>query len=321
MYHPTTRVLAVLELLQSHYRLTGGEIARRLEVSERTARRYVEMLQDLGIPIEGERGRYGAYRLRPGYRLPPLVLTNEEALAVTLGLLISRRMGLIIAAPAIESVLAKLNRVLPEGVREQVRAIQETLAISVAPSDTPPQSRTIMDFSRAASESRRIWIRYASSEAESEREVDPYGLVYHAGRWYAVGWCHLRRDLRVFRLDRVLETELREESFEPPEGFDVQDFLTRSLATIPGTWEVEVALELEVERARRLIAPTLALLEETDEGVVMRLYVSDLDWMARYLVGLGCRFRVLKPPELLSALAVLADNIRALAEDRQGERS
>ncbi|MDQ3327603.1 MAG: HTH domain-containing protein, partial [Chloroflexota bacterium] len=111
MYHPTARVLAVLELLQSHGRMTGAELARRLEVHVRTARRYVETLQDLGIPVEAERGRYGAYRLRPGYKLPPLMFSEDEVLALTLGLLAARKLGLAAAAPAVEGTLAKVERV------------------------------------------------------------------------------------------------------------------------------------------------------------------------------------------------------------------
>lgn len=314
MYHPTTRVLAVLELLQSHYRLTGAELAGRLEISPRTARRYIEILQDLGIPIEGERGRYGAYRLRPGYKLPPLMLTDEEALGVTLGLLVARRLGLVVAAPAIEGALAKLDRVLPERVRDQVRSVQETLAINVSPSDAIPPSQTVLLFSTAARQHHRIWMRYRSYNAESEREVDPYGIVYHGGRWYSVGWCHLRNGIRVFRLDRVVEAEPRDEAFELPRDFDTLAYLIRSLATIPDTWEAEVLLETSIEEARRLVSPTVALLESGDGGVIMRCYTGDLEWMARYLVGLGLPFTVRHPPELLDELECLASDIRGLVD-------
>src|SRR6266851_3929020 len=101
MYFPTTRVLTVLELLQSHQRLSGPELAARLEVDTRTVRRYITMLQDLGIPVEAGRGRYGFYCLRPGFKLPPLMFTNDEALALTLGLLAAHKMGLMAAAPAV----------------------------------------------------------------------------------------------------------------------------------------------------------------------------------------------------------------------------
>ena len=112
MYFPTTRVLTILELLQSHYRLSGPELAERLEVNTRTVRRYITMLQDLGIPVEAERGRHGSYRLRPGFKLPPLMFTEDEALSLTLGLLVARRLGLtsaVAAVPAVESAIAKIE--------------------------------------------------------------------------------------------------------------------------------------------------------------------------------------------------------------------
>src|SRR5213592_4831337 len=123
VYRPTARVLAVLELLQAHGRMTGPELARRLEVEVRTIRNYIETLQDLGIPVEAERGRYGAYRLRPGFKLPPMMFTDDEAIALTLGLLLSRRLGITSETPAAEGALAKIERVLPPAVRDQVSAV------------------------------------------------------------------------------------------------------------------------------------------------------------------------------------------------------
>ncbi|MGH2350546.1 MAG: helix-turn-helix transcriptional regulator, partial [Chloroflexota bacterium] len=108
MYHPTTRLLTLLELLQTHGSMRRDELARRLDVGERSVRRYVANLQEMGIPVVGERGRYGGYRLRPGFRLPPLMFTEDEALALILGMLALRRLGLTAAAPATEGALAKV---------------------------------------------------------------------------------------------------------------------------------------------------------------------------------------------------------------------
>src|SRR5579863_7976099 len=124
MYSPTARVLTVLELLQSRQQMSGVELAERLEVDQRTVRRYITMLQDMGIPIESKRGRYGTYRLRPGAKMPPLIFRNDEAFALTLGLLTARKMGLAVTAPAVESALAKIERALPVTLREHVQAIQ-----------------------------------------------------------------------------------------------------------------------------------------------------------------------------------------------------
>lgn len=129
MYHPTSRVLAVLELLQSRPSITGPELAARLEMDVRTIRRYITHLQDVGIPIEGNIGRYGGYRLRPGFKLPPLMLTEEEAMAVVLGLLASSWLELEQSSLAIEGALAKVSRVLPMHARERLQAVSSHLVL------------------------------------------------------------------------------------------------------------------------------------------------------------------------------------------------
>jgi predicted DNA-binding transcriptional regulator YafY len=185
MYHPTTRVLTVLELLQAHVRLTGAEIARRLEVNIRTARHYIELLQDLGIPIEAERGRYGAYRLRPGYKLPPLFFTEDEAFALTLGLVVSRHLDLTATVPAVEGTLAKIERVLPEQVRTRLQALEQTLVLDIGIPRGTPSSSTVLVLSTAVKNGRRVRLRYQSGQAaETERVFDPYGVVYRRGYWY-----------------------------------------------------------------------------------------------------------------------------------------
>src|SRR5262245_5007668 len=132
MYHPTTRVLTVLELLQSHAEMSCVELAARLEVDVRTIRRYITMLQDLGIPVESERGRHGSYHLRPGFKLPPLMFTEDEALGLTLGLLITRRLGISVAPAAVEGALAKVERVMPQSLKERVQAVQNALVVDIS---------------------------------------------------------------------------------------------------------------------------------------------------------------------------------------------
>lgn len=314
MYHPTTRVLTVLELLQSYQRLSGSELAQRLEVNIRTVRHYITMLQDMGIPIEGERGRHGAYRLRPGFKLPPLMFTEDEALALTLGLLAARRLGLIVAAPAVEGALAKVERVLPATLRERVQAVQATLVIDLASFFPAPTSEVLSTLCMATQQHRQVKIHYRSWRAEeTERVVDLYGLVYQRGRWFAVGYCHLRAGLRMFRLDRVLHVEMCNDTFVRPSDFDGLEYVTRSLETVPGTWFVEVLLETTLEDARRLVPPATAALEQVAEGVLLRCYVESLEWIAHILASLGCPFVVYQPPELREALLQLAEKITQIA--------
>jgi predicted DNA-binding transcriptional regulator YafY len=308
-------VLTVLELLQGHAWMSGPELAARLEVDVRTVRRYVAMLQELGIPVEAGRGRLGGYRLRPGFKLPPLMFTEDEALALTLSLLAARQLGLGVAAPAVEGALAKVERVLPPRLRERVRAVQETLVWDGSPPLSTPPSPVVAAFSEAARDRRRLRVRYLSWRGEeTDRELDIYGLVYRGGYWYAAGHCHLRSEARVFRLDRVLRVQPSEETFTRPAEFDALEHVLRSLATAPGAWEVEVLLETSLEDARAQVPRAFATLEETGDGeVLLRCRVQCLGWVAHYLAGLGCPLVVRRPEELREELRRLAAHAAGLA--------
>jgi predicted DNA-binding transcriptional regulator YafY len=321
MYHPTTRVLTVLELLQAHESISGPKLAARLEVNIRTVRHYITLLQDLGIPIEAERGRQGGYRLRPGFKLPPLMFTEDEALALTLGLLAARRMGLAEAAPAVEGALAKVERVMPATLRARMEAVQETLVLDVPPPYATPASSTLLTFSVATQQRRRIRMRYrAWDDRETERAFDPYGVVHYDGRWFAVGYCHLRAGLRMFRLDRVQRAEIGERSFERPDDFDSLAYVVASLASAPGAWAVEVLLETTLDLARQRVPATMARLESAPGGVLLRCHVQDLDWVAGFLAGLCLPMRVHQPPELRDSMLRLAERIaRAAAEEEAVE--
>lgn len=315
MYFPTTRVLTVLELLQSRQNITGPELAERLEVDTRTVRRYITMLQDLGIPVEAVRGRYGNYRLRPGFKLPPLMFTDEEALALTLGLLIARKLGLTGATPAVEGALAKVERVLPVSLRDRVRALQDVLVIDFPTKSTSPSPALISTLSGAAQQRRCVALGYRAWNTETtERLLDPYGLVYHSGYWYTVGYCHLRQELRTFRLDRVLRADMQATFFERPGEFDCLAYVLASIPQTPGTWFIDVLLDTTLEQAQHIVSPALALLEQESVGISFRCYVDDLDWIAYVLVGLPCSFVVRQPSELRVALKDLAQRIDALAE-------
>ncbi|MGH2517388.1 MAG: helix-turn-helix transcriptional regulator [Ktedonobacterales bacterium] len=315
MYYPTTRVLTVLELLQSRARMSGPDLAARLEVDVRTVRRYVTMLQSLGIPIEAGRGRYGAYRLRPGFKLPPLMLTEDEALAVVLGLLAARRLGLATAAPDVEGALAKIERVLPVALRERVQAVREALVLAIEQEGIAAERAIVLTLSAATQQSRRVLLRYQSFDGSStERAVDPYGLVYRAGRWYMAGYCHLREDVRVFRLDRVASAEPLDATFTRPADFDTLAVVERGIANVPGAWEVVALLGMPLDEARRRIPAITGHLEETLDGLLFRCYSQELEWVAHFLVGLGCPVAVRKPPELRTALRELAARVATMAE-------
>src|SRR5689334_2386988 len=188
MPRPTARVLALLELLQSGGLRTVAELADRLAVDERTVRRYIDHLVDLDVPVESVRGRYGGYRLRPGYRMPPLMLSDDEALAVLLGLVAGRRAGLTTATgTAGETATAKIRRVLPERLGRRLDALLGSLAFTTA-ADTPaepaaPAAAVLLPIADAVDHHRPLWIRYTAADGRrSERTLHPSGLVAHAGR-------------------------------------------------------------------------------------------------------------------------------------------
>src|SRR5437762_12074400 len=185
-YQPTTRLLTVLELLQARPQLSGAELARRLEVDGRTVRRYVMMLQDVGIPVEATHGRTGGYRLRPGFKLPPLLFTEEEALAVTLGLLAARRLGLTAAAPATEGALAKIQRVLPVGVAERLHALEETTSFSQrAANPVAAAIESLLTLGTAAQYRRPVLLQYRSPVgSDTDLRIVHYGPVFPYGRRY-----------------------------------------------------------------------------------------------------------------------------------------
>lgn len=320
MYHPTTRVLAVLELLQARGRMTGSELARRLEVDIRTLRRYVTMLQDLGVPVVAERGRNGAYRLGAGFKLPPMMFTNDEALALSVGLLAARRLGLAEAPGAVESARAKLERVLPEDVRERVLALSETVTLGrdeAGDAAGASPGGVLMALSEAARLGRRVHMRYRSARGdETEREFDPYGLTFYRRHWYAVGRCGMRRGLRSFRLDRVARAEQTDTRFDRPERFDAFAYVAQSVATLPRRFVFEVLLRADPAAAGAEVSDALGVLEPRRDGVLLRGTADDLDWLARELARLPFDFAVHGPEQLRAALRRRAAELSKVADSR-----
>jgi predicted DNA-binding transcriptional regulator YafY len=313
--HPTTRVLAMLELLQARRQLSGAELAAGLGVDQRTVRRYALRLSDLGIPVTAERGRYGGYRLLPGYRLPPLMLTDDEAAAVVIGLLAAERLGQPVAGSA--TALAKIQRVLPAALSERVAALRQTLGFTqyqrkpAVAADTG----TVLTLAQAASQHQRVRLRYRShADQDSERDLDPYGLVLHSGRWYVTGRDGLSGELRTFRVDRISEVLLSGVSFDPPADFDPVQHVTRSLAAVPYAHEIEVVLATTLEKAQRRIPPTVATLAETEGGVLLTGRAEHLPGLAAMLAGLGWPFTVRRPAALATEVRALSDRLRAWSE-------
>ena len=303
MSRPTTRVLTVLELLQTHGRMSGAELARRVGVDVRTLRRYIRALEDLGIPVTAERGRNGAYMLVAGFKLPPLMFTDDETLAISLGLLAARGLGLAEAAPAVASAQAKLERVMPVNLRRRARAISETTTLDLSQGVPVADNAALLALTVAAEERRRTQLDYRSPTGETtQRKFDPYGLVYRDGLWYVGGYCHLRDDLRSFRLDRIAAVSVLDARFERPKGFDAAKHLAFSIATIPRAYQVEIVLHTDLANAVQALHESLGLFESHEGGVLLRSHTDSIDWYARQLARLPFAFEIRTPLELRQAL-------------------
>ena len=265
MSRPTGRVLTLLELLQSGGTRTVAELADRLGVEGRTVRRYVDQLIDLDVPVESVRGRYGGYRLAPGYRLPPLMLSDDEALAVLLGLVAGRRAGLTTAEhTANETASAKIRRVLPKHLARRLDTLLEALAFTDQPGELDtPDAGILLTIADAVRHRRPVSIRYTDRDGRrSERTLHAYGIVAHSGRWYVTGKDPRIGEDRTFRLDRIADARTLPGSFEAPAGPDPAQRVLSGFATAEYRHEVTLRIHGTVEQIRAHLPASVASLEE-----------------------------------------------------------
>jgi predicted DNA-binding transcriptional regulator YafY len=318
MSRPTVRVLALLELLQARGSTSGSDLAQALDVDPRTLRRYIATLEELGIPILTSLGRYGGYQLVPGFKLPPLMFTDDEAVALAMGLLAARSLGLGRAMPAVASAKAKLGRVMPDRLRARLNAVDQSVALELTRPPAPIDESVLGLLTTAAQEHRRIHLQYRAPQGEStQRDFDPYGLVYREGRWYAVGMCHLRKGLRSFRLDRVGAAAALETRFDRPATFDSLAYLKESIASLPRAHRIEVVLATDLATAQREMVSGFGFLEWTGDGVLLRSQADDLDWFALQLARLPFDFQVRSPAALRDAVASIGRRLVRLAAARR----
>ncbi|WP_413104941.1 helix-turn-helix transcriptional regulator [Streptomyces sp. Inha503] len=334
MNRPTARVLALLEILQAGGTRTVADLAGRLGVDERTVRRYVGQLIDLDVPVRSVRGRYGGYRLAPGYRMPPLMLTDEEALAVLLGLVAGRRAGLVTTSvAAAESAAAKVRRVLPEALGRRLDALLAT-ADFTAPARpmAVPETGVLLMLAEAARDRRPVAIGYTAWKGRrSERTVHPYGVVAHSGRWYVTGADSDSGEVRTFRLDRIETASVLPGSFDVPEGFDPAARVLSGLAGVPYLHEVSLRVQGTVEQVRHRIPAGLVTVAELPadpardaaaapgegEGstwVRVELRAERLEWVPSVLAWLDLPFVIERPDALRDHVHTLARRLAMCAD-------
>ncbi|MGD8904907.1 MAG: YafY family protein, partial [Anaerolineae bacterium] len=249
MANVATRLISIILMLQRRGTLKAGELAEELGVSERTVHRYMGMLDELGIPIYSERGPYGGFSLVRGYKLPPLIFTPEEATALYLGAELVRDIWGASYFDAAAAATAKLDNVLPDALVQEVRQAQRGLLVTGwLRRDYGPWAPILDDLRRAVARRRRTVLTYQSFRQEvTQRSVDPYALALQWGNWYLVAYCHLRSDMRTFRVDRIQQVEIRAETFEVPDSFSAREYLMQMVQERPATYyRVVVRFEPDV---------------------------------------------------------------------------
>lgn len=314
MTRPTARVLALLEILQNGGTRTIGDLAERLGVDERTVRRYVAHLLDLDVPVESVRGRYGGYRLASGYRLPPLMLTDDEAVALLVGLVTSPPSGTGTSRLAAESAAAKVRRVLPKPLAARLGALLDVAHFPArAHPSPPPEVDVLFLVAEAARAQRTVEILHTSRNGRTtERTVQPYGVVAHAGHWYLTGLDTTSNEMRTFRLDRVSTARPGSTTFEVPVGFQAPDAVLAALARTPWRHRVSVKVHARPDAVRsRLPAgiATLTPLADEEGWTRVEIRAEQLDWVPGVLAALDADLVVEGPDELRHRVLVLAQRL------------
>ena len=340
MSRPTGRVLTLLELLQSGGTRTMAELADRLGVDGRTVRRYVDQLVDLDVPVQAVRGRYGGYRLAPGYRLPPLMLSDDEAIAVLLGLVAGSRSGLTTAAAtANETAAAKIRRVLPERLARRLATVLESLAFTQPPGETAaPDAAVLLTVADAVRHRRPVSIRYTDREGRrGDRTLHPYGVVCHQGRWYVTGQDPGPGQERTFRLDRVAAARTLPGTFPAPDGPDPAQRVLSGFATADYRHQVALRIHASPEQLRARLPASVAVVRECDPDpdpeadadpdpdpiadpaaerwLLVDLRAERLDWLPPLLASLDRPFVIDRPEELRALVQAFAARLTTRAHD------
>jgi predicted DNA-binding transcriptional regulator YafY len=320
MLETSGRLLKLLSLLQAHRDWTGPELAQRLGVTVRTVRRDVDKLRALGYPVEADLGVAGGYRLGAGASLPPLLLDDDEAVAVAVGLRTAA--GGTVAGIAETSVraLAKLEQVLPSRLRYRVRSVQ-SMTVPLAGAGPVVDPEVLAQLAGACRDHQRLRIEYdAANGTRSRRVCEPQRLVHTGRRWYLVAWDNDREDWRTFRVDRLRVRDQPGPRFAPRELTDeeVAVLTSQSVSTAVYPYQGRFTFHAPAERVREVVTPTSARVEPVDDrSCTVHTGSNSLEELAVWVALLGFDFDIHEPEELFGVLEPLAGRLeRALGGRR-----
>ncbi|MEU4679319.1 YafY family protein [Micromonospora sp. NPDC023737] len=319
MLETSARLLQVLTLLQTSRRWNGTELAERLKVSTRTVRNDVERLRTLGYPVHATYGRDGGYRLGAGAHMPPLLLDDEEAVAVAVRL--STATGSVEGiGEAASRALAKLEQVLPARLRHRIAALRDySVAVSVVGGGQPVPAAVVSDIAAACRDRQRIRFDYRRHDsADMRRETEPHRLVSWGRRWYLVGWDAVRDDWRTYRVDRMILRPPHGPRFTPrtlPDA-DIGAYVLRGVGAALWRHCATVIVHLPAQTVVERLPPAVGPVEAIDEARCrVRTGSDDLEQLAVWFGLLGADFEVVEPPELVAHLRVLSERYRRAAGD------
>lgn len=313
MTETSSRLLTLLSLLQGRRDWPGGELANRLEVSGRTVRRDIERLRRLGYPVESLSGPAGGYRLRAGAAMPPLLLDDDEAIAIAVGLRTAARASVTGIEETAVRALVKLEQVLPAHLRRRVRALgATTMTLPGGGPTVDPQALTVI--AAACRDSERIRFAYRGRDGrESRRKVEPHSLVNLGRRWYLAAWDPARDDWRTFRLDRLERPASTGERFEPRDlpAKDAAAYVADSISAAPTRYAARVTVQAPAAAVREQVPSRWGTIVPIDErSCEYRTGDDDLDWLALRIAMLDVEFEVHEPPELVRHLRALARRVQ-----------
>jgi predicted DNA-binding transcriptional regulator YafY len=304
MADTSSRTLRLLSLLQGRRYWPGSELAERLQVSARTLRRDVDRLRELGYPIQAQRGVDGGYQLAAGTALPPLVVDDEEAVALAVGLQVGAQGGVEGTAEASMRALTKVIQVMPARLRRRVEALTAATVSATwgSTAQVAVDPAILTTTAMACRDTERLRFSYtAASGEQTGRHVEPYRLVLLGRRWYLVGYDLTRQDWRSFRLDRLTEPRGTGARFRPRElpAADAAAFVQAGIGSFAAIYEVEALVDAPAETVRQRYGRWATAEEVTETRSRIRMTVDQLDWPMLLLGSLGADFQVIAPPELL----------------------
>lgn len=316
----SARMLRLLSLLQTHRYWPGGELSERLDVSPRTLRRDIDRLRELGYVVDAVRGVAGGYQLRAGGQLPPLLLEDEEAVAIAVGLRTAAAGAVAGMEETSVQALTKVIALMPPRLRRQLDALRSQTDNLTWGGGPVVDAATLTTLAQACRDDEPLRFAYTAREGESsERWVEPHRLVSLGRRWYLVAYCRDRQDWRSFRVDRIGEARLFGSRFRPRElpAQDALSFVQSGIRRMPQRYDVRVRVDAPVARVRQAVGHWGEVSADGD-GSLLEMHVDDLRWPVMVLAQVGAGFAVDSPPELVDEVRRTADRFASAGAGTAG---